>query len=481
MAAKNQSETLSSAQAIPETRQQSPRPRKTGVAAVKQPLVPVEKQARRVVSIKSVSEKPWRSLAAFAVSVDAFCKEVLASCKKWSAGKVVPQNDLGECAGEMQQLATWGESVLEKYHMEMPFDMFTPPDQNDASALSIACERLKSIGVEPMLTCMIAILRRIERRLREPYSLETVKRINEDFQILNRLVVAMQRLVKRKRNLIQRYLASSSLPANVEDRVNCLFIQVECAILDAPSAIEETASKQKTLESMLQGRLDSARDIKAIYMKLRSELTSLKKLLAINADATAENYTPEPFDPPLESLGSAIAFISGILEGAMAAWQAACMGVDHELKEKADELLSEINLMRIEFKELDQSVWECRDIVTKAPFRHFKRTVPLPPWSRLRKYHPLLRAFVQWRQSSADGQEFTTTRKQIDKKLGKPTNDSTANRSLQHLQEEYQILGRYQQIPNNENPQTSYAYWINEDAYREYLPHARGRSRKSKD
>lgn len=111
MAAKNQSETLSSAQAIPETRQQSPRPRKTGVAAVKQPLVPVEKQARRVVSIKSVSEKPWRSLAAFAVSVDAFCKEVLASCKKWSAGKVVPQNDLGECAGEMQQLATWGESV----------------------------------------------------------------------------------------------------------------------------------------------------------------------------------------------------------------------------------------------------------------------------------------------------------------------------------------------------------------------------------
>ena len=451
MAAKNQSETLSSAQAIPKTRQQSPRPRKTGVAAVKQPLVPVEKQARRVVSIKSVSEKPWRSLAAFAVSVDAFCKEVLASCKKWSAGKYVPQNDLGECAGEMQQLATWGESVLEKYHMEMPFDMFTP------------------------------ILRRIERRLREPYSLETVKRINEDFQILNRLVVAMQRLVKRKRNLIQRFLASSSLPANVEDRVNCLFIQVECAILDAPSAIEETASKQKTLESMLQGRLDSARDIKAIYMKLRSELTSLKKLLAINADATAENYTPEPFDPPLESLGSAIAFISGILEGAMAAWQAACMGVDHELKEKADELLGEINLMRIEFKELDQSVWECRDIVTKAPFRHFKRTVPLPPWSRLRKYHPLLRAFVQWRQSSADGQEFTTTRKQIDKKLGKPTNDSTANRSLQHLLEEYQILGRYQQIPNNENPQPSYAYWINEDAYREYLPHARGRSRKSKD
>ncbi len=417
----------------------------------------------------------WRSLAQVTISVETFCEEVTRFSGKWSTD-FIDEKKRQKAAKEADKLAGWGKEVRNR---AMQF-LGRPESRQEGSQtrqLEAAWRRLKAVDLALKLNTIIEYLEGMRKRLREQYSTEAIHIITEDFRRLSHAVTDLNQTSRRVRETLRIQLDRSGFSTGQTTLLRSLIEEITKAVTGTTKAVGDAWLEHGRFSKRIPQMIDNARSIKHAYERLSE---SLKREFG-NRLRTAISGGQEEIrriTDYLEDIEEVLATTRGWVAYADMVERLAGAGVGCEVGDTAEQLKEVLDELQITFKKLGDMVRQYKDIVRRAPFKRLptaKRTKPVPPWERLsqREQH-LVSALVSLRRHDPAQEWYAVSKKILEERLGLSENDSTLNRDLQLLEDEYGIVGKYQPLSNAEQQQTAYGYWIEEYAYKLYGPRVLG-------
>ena len=414
----------------------------------------------------------WQSLAQVTISVETFCEEVTRFSGKWSTD-FIDEKKRQKAAKEADKLAGWGKEVRNRA-MQFLGRLVSQPSDSQPRQLEAAWRRLEAVDLALKLNTIIEYLEGTRKRLKEQYSTEAIHIITEDFRRLSHAVTDLNQTARRVRETLRIQLDRSGFSTGQTTLLRSVIEEITKAVTGTTKAVGDAWLEHGRFSKRMPQMIDNARSIKHAYERLSESLKREfgNRLRTVISGGQEEIRRITEY---LEDIEEVLATTRGWVAYADMVERLAGAGVGCEVGDTAEKLKDAINELRITFKKLDDMFRQFEDIVRRAPFKRMSPVKPMPPWERLsQKEQHLVSALVSLRLHDPDQEWYAVSKKLLEERLGLSENDSTLNRDLQLLEDEYGIVGKYQPIPNAKQQQTAYGYWIEEYAYKLYGPRALG-------
>lgn len=414
----------------------------------------------------------WRSLAQLTISVEAFCEEATRFSNKWSMD-FIDEKKRPKAAQEADKLAGWGKEVRNRA-MQFLGRLISQPTDSQPRQVEAAWRRLQAVDLATRLQTVIEQLEQTRDRLREQYSTECMNRIDEDFRSLTKEVVRLNSSARTVRESLRIVLGAAGFRTAMLGELQKLCHKITEAITGTTEGVGDTWLEHGRFSTRMPERKKRVEAIQKAYESLLKEV-GRDRDARLKAALGGDEREFRKITDFRETLEEVLTVIRSTAEYAISTHQRAACGVDETIASHAKTLLDAINELRITFKKLEDMFLQYKGIVGRAPFKRMSPVKPMPPWERLsqRQQH-LVSTLVSLRRHDPAQEWYAVAKKVLEERLGLHENDSTLNRDLQLLEDEYGIVGKYPPPPNAEQQQTAYGYWIEEYAYKLYGPRMLG-------
>lgn len=420
-------------------------------------------------------EAKWRWLAALTVSVETFCSEVSHIAERWPADTRIAEKQRAKAAADVTRLVSHGKNVRDSVTRLLVSRSSLSGTSTDTQ-LEAAWHKLQGIDLVRRLQRLIRRLEGISERLAEQFSTEVMEQINEDFRSLTTEVVQLNKKANTVRESLQKTLVANPLSPTIRSDLSGLIAAVTTAITGSVKGTSDTWVDHGRFAVRLPERVQRAKAVRDAYEKLlRAFAEECDE--RVRAMIRKEKNAAENFDGFLQSIEAVIQTVRSTEEFAETSDEAAALGIDYRIASEAKNLRQQLNSLRLDFRRLDKMIWRYRGIVARAPFKRVHPTRPLPPWHLLKEEHRrVIAVLVTLRFDDEHGEMYAVSRQAIEQELGCATNDSSLNRRLISLDEDYEIVGKYQPIPSAEDQRPGCGYWVEEYAYEMYGPEVLGKA-----
>lgn len=420
-------------------------------------------------------ETKWRWLAALTISVETFCKDVSHMAERWPGQNRIVEQQRSKAAADVARLVTHGKNVRDSVTRSLT----SRPSTSTASAgeqLEAAWHRLQGIDLVRRLQRIIRRLEGITERLDEQFSPEVMQQINEDFRSLSAEVRQLNGKAATVREGLRKTLVANPLSQTLKTHLPRLIDAVTTAITGSVKGTSDTWVDHGRFAVRLPEQVKRAKAIREAYDKLL-DVFEKECYKHVRAMIHKEEDAATHLEDFLQSVEVVIDTVRSTEEFAKMSDEAAALGIDYRVASEARNLRQQLDSLRLDFRMLDEMIGRYRGIVARAPFKRVQPTRPLPPWHLLKDEHrAVIAVLVTLRFDDEHGEMYAVSRQVLERELGCASNDSSLNRRLIYLDEEYGIVGKYQPTPNAEDQRPGCGYWVEEYAYAKYGPEVLGKA-----
>lgn len=429
---------------------------------------PRGRQGARTVRVGPRGQKKrLKQLAALAISMETFAEEVQRNYRKWVSDPPTTKDVRLKYASTMRVLADQGESVLIGCR-EARFMVHSGGRADDTAVA--AFEIVEAMGGEQLLERLIEALRGVARRLEVPFSTETQDKITDGWWAINDLAGQVKQSASALMNRCREKATGFRLPNAVQNAIERLKEPTRLALREMTGSFDETSEVAEDLDRRMDAMVKRAA---GVHKALGGLKTSLKVFVDQHLSTTKAHDKSLAYEiaGTLEYVQSLVTQACNLVTFASSRIDAA-RTPDHAIEADAGELADVVRSMREEHATLQAMIERYREIVARAPYKHFTRTKPLPEWGDLgEQERELTEVLVDLRNSDPDDEYYAVTQAMIETKMGHKAGGKpsvTVLRWLNHLEDEHQIVGIYAPPPNAHQQQKTNMFWINEDAYAKY-------------
>jgi DNA repair exonuclease SbcCD ATPase subunit len=417
-------------------------------------------------------------LADLTISVERFCEEATRFAGRWATDFIEPKKR-EKASKEADDLAQWGKAVRNRA-MHVLGRLESPPTGSLPRQLEAAWRVLETVGLATRLQTVIEQLEAKRDQLKAQYSTESMKKVTDDFRTVTHAVTDLNGFARQVRESLRLRLDRSGFRTGQTTVLRSLIEEITKAITGTIGAVGDAWIERGPSSTQLPAMIRGGQLLKQAYDRLHKALkrdfdTRLQAAIGGGQDEARK------FAAFLEDVEEILATIGSTVAYAIRVEKWASSGVDIEFGETAKQLKDEMHKLRMTVKKLDDLVWHYKDIVGRAPFKCPPTAEPtklMPPWERLsQREQRLVSALVSLRRHDPAQEWYAVTKKVLEERLRLCENDSTLNRDLQLLEDEYGIVGKYQPIRSAEEQRPAYGYWIEEHAYKLYAPRVLGSGR----
>jgi hypothetical protein len=432
---------------------------------------------------KAGQDKRLRAVANLAVAMDVFADDVQREYRKWidEAPRTEPQRL--NCSDSMRLLAERGDSVLVQYRdvrAVLATEGATSAGPVDDVAAA-AYEMAEWVDCEAVLERIVQTLRSVAGRMDVPYTAETQNKMADDLRKMNMLVQKVRDVSTALQHRCRSDQPRQRLPPAIENALASLKDQVQLVLSGMASAVADTAGAGPEINLQVEAAIKRATNLAGITSGLRGSLKAfvtqhLKETRARDLSLANEiDYLLENVNFLFASANDLVVFAARRLDAART--------LDSQIDEDCRELDRAVRSMRDEHEALQAMISRYREIIARAPYRHFTRRRPLPEWNDLAEEdRSVVSALVRLRHGDPDEEYSVANLVTVQTALGHVADGASSQRvrrRLQHLEAEFEIIGSCP-VNRKEQKQGGIYFWINEDAFQKYGEHVLGKSRGSR-
>lgn len=453
-------------------------------ASRKQPAAssagPRKSRARRAGRTNSTGgrTKRLRAVTDLAISMEVLADEVLSAYRKWIADPPRTEELRRKCAEAMRRLSAHGDSVLVQYR-HVASVIATEGGESDgppADPASEAFDIAEAAGGERLLGRLVEVLLTVAGRMEIPFTAENQREIIDMWRAMNKFAEQVKTIAEAVQERCRTGAISLRLPREVQGGLDTVKQKVEETLTSMAGVFGETSTPAVDVCSRLDAMTERASRLAEVFRGLKMPLKAFvsHQLKTIKgADISLAN----DLDYLLERVGFLLGSANDLFEFAAGHLDAA-RTLDPDIDEKARNLKDAVCEMRDEYDAVKAMIATRREIVARAPFRHFRRAKPLSEWGDLSsKEQEYVAVLVRLRHGDPDGEYAVATQAAIESAMGLTAGrrpSVTVLRWLKRLDVERQIVRVFPQDPTAERQQKTNLFWIAEDAYATYAPHVLG-------
>ncbi len=427
--------------------------------------------------------KRLRVLTSLAATMEIFADEVQHTYRKWTVTKPTTGPLRQKCSEDLRLVAAHGESVLLQYRnarFRIVSDGATaagPKEDGVYAAFDVA----EAADCEQILARLIEVINAAAGRMDVPYSTETQKKIADDARAMNKLAQLVREIADAVRTRCRRDVPHLRLPNPVANALESLKDHVKLTLSDMAGVVADPAESVADIDQRIEAIVKRANGVTRVSIDMRRPLAAFVKQ-HLDATKQIDRSLANDLDFLLERVGFLIGQANAVVEFAAGRLEAA-RTVDADIPDGARELDAALRVMRDEHEALRNMLACDKEKIAQAPYRYFRRTKPVPEWDALaEKDREIVAVMVQLRHGDPDGDRAWVTQAMIETAMGHTAGrppSSSVFKALVRLQDDHQIVGHYPMPRSNQQQHGVNHFWINEDAFEKYRPHALGRSRKA--
>jgi hypothetical protein len=432
---------------------------------------------------KAGQDKRLRAVAHLAVAMDVFADDVQREYRKWieEAPRTEPQRL--NCSESMRLLAERGDSVLVQYR-DVRAVLATEAATSAGPVADVAAaayEIAEWVDCEAVLERLVQTLWSVAGRMDVPYTAETQKKMADDLRKMNMLAQTVSEVATALQHRCRSDHPRQGLSPAMTNALASLKDQVRLALSDMASGLADTAGTGPEITLRVESAIERAENLAGIASTLRDPLKvfvmqHLKEIRARDLSLANDiDYLLENVNFLFASAKDLVEYVGRHLDAART--------LDPQIEEDCRELDRAVRSMRDEHEALQTMISRYREIVARAPYRHFSRRRPLPEWNDLAEEdRSVVSALVRLRHGDPDEEYSVANLATVQAALGHVADGASSQRvrrRLQYLEAEFEITGSCS-VNRKEQKQGGMYFWINEDAFQRYGEHVLGKSRGSR-
>lgn len=436
--------------------------------------ISVRPGASAVEQLPPIPEGEWQFLVDAAISIEVFCEEIKKIAIKWPPDTLREANTRTKAAKELGLLAVWGRACLHKVSAVLKKKPRPASGALAPQELALACRRLQAAGIKKTLQSLVDQVAALATRLRDPYTFENQKRIDEQFLSLSQQVATFTPVAQGVRASLQKKLDIGSADWGGVKVIASVIAEISKLLAQSTTAIGQAWTRSE-YGDVLKKRIAWANSTHRLFENVLAE--SKKEIgKRLNHLLHRDPADARKFECFLESLGVIASMATVAVGFAESVFSNATLGVDAEIRGLADSLLQDLAKLRAAITSLDELVQHYRDVIRRVPFKRQEEHKRPVPWHQLDdRQRVLLAVLVRHRAVDPLGPFYAVSKHTLEQELGLSANNSTLDRDLKDL-DTIEIVGKYQPMPSAKDQRPGFGYWVEEYAYEMYGPEVLGKA-----